>query len=535
MNIRGGLTGILAAAVIVSACAAPSGATASGTPSSSGGPTPRRGGTLVVAASTDPGQLNSAITTAGGTHFVADNLYNGLVFLDVNLNPKPDLADSWTISADGKTYTFNLHKGVKWHDGVPFTSADVKYTFEQVLLKYHSRTKSGLENVLAGIDTPDDNTVVFRFKQPYGPLLQRLDVVEAPIIAKHIYEGQDPTKADANLKPVGTGPFKLAEYVKGDTVKMVRNPDYFKKGLPYLDALVFKIIPQSATQVLSLERGEVDYVSGLSGPDLARMQANTAMTLAKSGAGSGGSFCITTLIYNLTRSPMDKVEVRQALAYAIDRKQILDQVYFGQGKVADAAINSAITWASNPNVTKYPLDPAKANQLLDGAGLKKDANGIRFKLNFVHAQSFAKIGELMKPSLAAIGIDLVLTPLEVNAANERTFIAKDFDIGSASYCNGPDPEIGVRRQFVSSNIGPILFSNGASYRNPRVDQLFDLAAAAADRAERAKSYYEIQDIIAKDIPSWGLVETEGYRVWPKKFHDLNYWSGDLAEAAWTDQ
>ncbi len=526
---------ILAGCTAAGPSSATSTAGASGAATASAGPTPRKGGTLVVAAGTDPGQLNSAITTAGGTHFVADNLYNGLVFLDKDLNPKPDLADSWTISSDGKNYTFKLHPGVKWHDGVAFTSADVKFTFEQVLIKYHSRTKSGLENVLAGIDTPDANTVVFRFKQPYGPLLQRLDVVEAPIVAKHIYEGQDPTKADANLKPVGTGPFKLAEYVKGDTVRLVRNPDYFKPGLPYLDALVFKIIPQSATQVISLERGEVDYVSGVSGPDLTRLQSNQGITLAKSGAGSGGSFCITTLIFNMLRPPLDKVEVRQALAYAIDRKQILEQVSFNQGKVAESAINSAITWASNPNVTKYPLSSEKASGLLDGAGLKKDASGVRFKLNFVHAQSFAKIGELIKPALAGIGIDLQLTPLEVNAANERTFIAKDFDVGSASYCNGPDPEIGVRRQFVSSNIGPILFSNGASYKNPRVDQLFDSAAAASDKTERAKSYFEIQDILAKDLPNLGLVETEGYRAWSKKVHDFYYWSGNLAEAAWTEQ
>jgi len=531
MDGRAAVVGMILA-VVFAACTAPSPV---GRASASASATPRRGGTLVVAASADPGQLNPAITTAGGTHFVADNLYNGLVFLDKELNLKPDLADSWTVSTDGKTYTFKLHPGVKWHDGVAFTSADVKFTFEQVLLKYHSRTKSGLEAVLARIDTPDDNSVVFRFKTPYGPLLERLDVVEAPIVAKHIYEGQDPTKAGANLKPVGTGPFKLAQYVKGDTIRMVRNPDYFKKGLPYLDELVFKVIPQSSTQVLALERGEVDYVSGIPGPDLARLQQNTGLTIAKSGAGSGGSFCITTLIYNLSRPPLDKVEVRQALAYAIDRQQILDKVYFGQGRVAVSPINSSIAWAFNPNVTKYHLDPAKANQLLDAAGLKRDANGTRFKLEFVHATSFAKIGDLVKQELAPLGIDLQLTALEVNAANDRTFIGKNFDIGSASYCNGPDPEIGVRRVFVSSNIGQILFSNGAGYRNARVDQLFDQAAAAADKSERAKAYFEIQDIVTKDIPVWSLVETEGYRVWSAKYHDAYYWSGNLAEAVWRDQ
>jgi len=244
----------VALATVIAACTAPAttpqtSSTASAAASATAAP--KRGGTLVIAAGVDPGQLNPAISTAGGTHFVADSMYNGLVFLDKDLTPKPDLADSWTVSSDSKTYTFKLHPGVKWHDGIAFTSADVKFTFEQVLLKYHSRTKSGLEVVLAGIDTPDDNTVVFRFKTPYGPLLQRLDVVEAPIVAKHIYEGQDPTKADANLKPVGTGPFKLAEYIKGDTIRMVRNPDYFKPGLPYLDGIVFKVIPQAATQILA--------------------------------------------------------------------------------------------------------------------------------------------------------------------------------------------------------------------------------------------------------------------------------------------
>lgn len=496
--------------------------------------TPKRGGTLVVAAGTDPGHFNPAITTAGGTHFVADSLYNGLVFLDEKLDPKPDLAESWSIGDAGRTYTFKLRQGVKWHDGKDFSSADVKFSFEQVLLKYHARTKAGLETVLAGIDAPDANTVVFRFKQPYGPLLQRVDVVEAPIVAKHVYEGKDPNTADANLKPVGTGPFKLAEYVKNDRVRLVRNEAYFKKGLPYLDELVFRIIPQASTQVLALERGEVDYLSGVPGPDLARLKQDAKIALATSGAGSGGSFCINTLIFNLAKSPLDKVAVRQAFAHAIDRAQILEQVNFGQGRVANAAIASTILWAHEPNAKKYPLDRAQAEKLLDSAGLAKRADGMRFTVEFVHATSFAKVGELMKQHLAPVGIDLKLTALEVNATNDRVFMKKDFDIGIASYCNGPDPEIGVRRMYVSSNIGPVLFSNGAQYRNPKIDELFDQAAAETDRARRGDLYRQIQRILAEDVPYWWLVETEGQRAYPKTVHDLYYWSGNLAEAAWRE-
>ena len=132
---------------------------------------------------------------------------------------------------------------MKWHDGTPFTSADVKFSFEEVLLKFHARTKASMGGVLAGIETPDDRTVVFRFKHPYAPLLYQLDVTEAPIVAKHIYQNTDPQTNPANASPVGTGPFKFVSYKKGAEIRLARNPTYFKKGMPYLDGLVMRIIP----------------------------------------------------------------------------------------------------------------------------------------------------------------------------------------------------------------------------------------------------------------------------------------------------
>lgn len=180
-----------------------------------GTPVPQDGGTLVVSIASDPGHFNPAITTGFTQHVVADSMFNGLVGLDENLQPVPDLAERWEVSDDGRTYTFQLHSRVQWHDGTPFTSADVKFSFEQLLLEYHSRTAAGLSPVLDGIDTPDDLTVVMRFKEPYAPLLQRLDVTEAPIVPRHIYEGTDPTTAEANLNPIGTGPYRFVEYAQG--------------------------------------------------------------------------------------------------------------------------------------------------------------------------------------------------------------------------------------------------------------------------------------------------------------------------------
>jgi hypothetical protein len=147
-------------------------------------------------------------------HAVADSLFNGLVALDRNLRPVPDLATAWTISDDSTVFTFTLAQA-RWHDGTPLTSADVKFTFEEVLFKYHARTKAGLGAIVDHIDTPDDRTVAFHLKKPYGAFLQGLDVTEAPILPKHLFASGDPNTNPANLKPVGTGPFRLESYRAG--------------------------------------------------------------------------------------------------------------------------------------------------------------------------------------------------------------------------------------------------------------------------------------------------------------------------------
>ncbi len=493
---------------------------------------PKRGGTVVVAMSADPGALNPAITTSGNTHFVADQVYNGLVGLDEQLNPIPELAASWNISADGKVYTFQLQPNVKWHDGQPFTSDDVKFTFEQALLKYHSRTKAALAPVLDTIETPAPLTVVFRFKQPYGPFLQRLDVVEAPIIPKHIYEGKDVQNDPANLRPIGTGPFKFVEYVKGDHVTLERNPDYFKAGLPYLDKAVFSIIPNATTAAQALEQGEVDYLSSVQGSDLSRLQQNSSITLVTGYGGSGGSICQDTLVPNLTKAPFNKLEVRQAFYSALNRQFILDRVYFDQGTLSTGPISRLMGWAYTPNVRTYPFDVNAANQLLDKAGYPRGADGNRFTITFTHASSFDKLSDAMRDQLNQVGINLQSESLDFNAAVDKVFVKKNFDLGIASYCNGTDPEIGVRRAYVSSNIGPIAFSNGAGYKNTQVDQLFDQAAALTDRSQRAAIYAQLQKIITDDLPYFWLVDSQGFRAYRSTFKGFLVSKGNFLEQAW---
>jgi peptide/nickel transport system substrate-binding protein len=497
--------------------------------------TPKSGGTLVVAVSNDPGHFNPGISTGFDVHVIADSMFNGLVGLDENANPVPDLAERWEVSEDVTTYTFHLARGVTWHDGEPFTSADVKFSFEEVLLNYHSRTKAGLEQALASIETPDDHTVVFRFSSPYAPLLQRLDVTEGPILPRHIYAGvEDVTTAQANLNPIGTGPFVFSDYTPGVEVRLTRNPNYFKDGLPLLDAVVFRVIPDSNTQMQAFEAGDVDYVWGVPGPDVARIEQMPGTKTLSAASGPGGGYCIMTMTFNLEREVFQDLRVRQAFAHAIDRQQVLEQVIFSQGRVATAPISSKITWAHLPFGRQYAYDPDLAERLLDEAGYPRGTDGTRFTVDFVHFPTFSKYGEVMRQQLGRVGIDFELRPLERDTTVEVTFVQRDFDTNIISYCNNTDPEIGVRRMYVSTNIGPIPFSNGAAYVNPTIDELFEQASATADLEARGEIYHQIQHILLEDLPYWWIVETDSARGVRADCHDFKGWSGHFAETAWCE-
>lgn len=492
-----------------------------------------RGGTAVIAVQADPGHLNPAISTAANVHAVADSLFNALVELDRDVRPQPDLALRWTVGEGGTVYTFQLAPNVNWHDGQPFTSADVKFTFDEVLLKHHARTKAGLGTVIASIETPAPDQVVFRLKRPYGPLLQLLNVTEAPILPRHLYQGSDPLTNPANLKGIGTGPFKLESYRTDQQVVMVRNPDYFKAGLPYLDRVVFRVMPDSGAQSLALMAGEIDYLPIVAAPDVERLRARADLSVAQSAYGSGGSNCINTLGFNLDRKPLSDLRVRQAIAHAIDREQILRDVQFGLGKVPSAPISSGLPWAhAAGTLARYTFDAKRAGELLDAAGLAPGADGVRLTLEMLHFPTFNRVGEVVRINLAKVGIRVVQKPLDRAAFVEAVFAQRAFDLNIISYCNGADPDSGVRRMYVSNNISSVPFSNAAAFRNAEVDRLFALAAESPDIDQRGRHYAALQKIIADDLPYWWLVETAVSSASRTRTQGWQPWSGQLAERAW---
>jgi peptide/nickel transport system substrate-binding protein len=485
--------------------------------------------TLVVAQNNDPGSFNPAITTSGNVHPVTDQIFNGLVGLDETLSPVPELAERWEVTDGGRTYTFFLRQDVRWHDGQPFSSADVKFTFDSALLQFHSRTRAALSNVLLGIDTPDAHTVVFRFRESYAPLLQRLDVVEASILPRHVFAGTDMPAAPANLQPIGTGPFRFVTYRKGDYVELARNPDYFRPGVPAIERLVFRITPSTTTAVMALERGEIDYLPSVPGSELPRLQQDRSLTVVRASGGSGGSFCQDVVIPNLSRPALGDPRVRRAMYLALDRPSIVDRVYFGQGTPSTGPISRQLRWAYSADVRSHPYDPEQAERLLEEAGYPRTGTRARLSLTFTHPTTSSRLGQALRDQWKQVGIDLRLEALDFNASVDKTFVRKDFDLGFASFCNGADPEIGVRRVYASNNVGPIPFSNGAGYRSAAADGLFQQAATTLDRQARAGLYAQVQRLLVEDLPYFWIIDSDGARAYRRRFSGFRLWSGAFAE------
>ena len=446
-------------------------------------------------------------------------LYDGLISLGDDLKPKPALAERWTVEEGGARYRFFLRHNVRWHDGQPFTSADVKFSYDSVLLRFHARTRASLGPVLLRIDTPDDFTVVFQFRRPYAPLLAQLDVVEGPIIPKHLYAGTDPLKNPVNLAPVGTGPFRFVSYTHGTEIRYTANANYFG-GAPKLDGVVLRVIPDASTQVAALEAGEVDWLFGVPGPERERLRRNPRISLDQTTVNPGGSNCVSTVGFNLDGPWFKDVRVRHGIASAVDRQQYVERVVFGDGRAADAPISSGIAFAHADHLANAAFDTVEADRLLTAAGWQRALGGVRvargvagvrdgtpFAVTFKAMSGMAPYGDLLRAQLRRVGIDVRIVALEPVVFAQTVFTARDFDMSIAPYCEGTDPQIGFQRMYASSSIAPVPFSNMAGYRNPTMDSLFDLAGSALDVEERRRLYRQIQEIAVRDQAYIWLVET----------------------------
>lgn len=460
---------------------------------------PKAGGVVNVVIQPEPPGLMVGMVQNGPTQMVAGNIFEGLLRYSPKLEPLPSLAESWAVSDDGKVYTFKLKPGVTWHDGKPFTAADVLFSID-FLRQNHPRAKNNLAQV-EKVDAPDDLTVVFTLKQPFGPFLGIFEVGSLPMIPRHIYEGTDWKTNPANNAPIGTGPFMFKEWKKGAFIHLVKNPNYYVKGRPYLDDIYWQVIPDAAARSVAFETGKVDVLPGGSVenfdvPRLAKLKGTCT-----TGAGWEFFSPLAWMWLNNRGGPTANKKFRQAVMFAVDRNFAKDVIWNGFGKVATGPSASTIKYYT-ADVPKYDYDPAKAKALLKEAGY----NGEKVRLMpLPYGETWQRWGEAVKQNLADVGINVEMVATDVPGSNQKLG-DWDYDIGFSYLYQYGDPALGVGRNYVSSQIfkGGV-FNNVEGYSNPEVDQLFADGAVAPSDAKRKEIYEKVQKILVEDVPvAWQL-------------------------------
>jgi peptide/nickel transport system substrate-binding protein len=485
---------------------------------------PKSGGTLVLTYQPEPSSLSTIATTAVPTALVASKIFESLLTYEWGMKAQPSLAESWKVSPDGLTWTFNLRKGVRFHDGKPFTSADVKFSVEKVVRPFHSRGRNNFRDLTA-IDTPDDHTVVFRLSAPQAYFLSVFQPTEVPILPRHLLENEkDFKKSPFYNQPVGTGPFKLGEWARGSHIVLSRNPDYWKPGRPYLDRIVYKVIPDGGARVAALETGEVDLAPSGAVPEPEIGRLAKLPHIATTDKGYEALSPILHLEINLREKPLSDVRVRRAIAHAIDRNVVSNTIWFGLGKPATGPIASSNAAFYNPNVTRYPYDLARAERLLDEAGYPRGSGGVRFELtqDFIpYGENFVRLGEYIKQQLGKIGIKVTTRASDLPGWLRRIYTDWDFHFTINFLNNYADPAIGVERAYVSSNIKKgTPFTNSMNYANPEVDTLFSQAGREMNPAVRAQLYKKVQEILVNDLPCLWLMEMPTTTVYNRRVQDL---------------
>ncbi len=494
------------------------------------GAEPKRGGTLTYIYHPEPTALSTIATTAVPVAIVATKIVESLLeYEGPALEPRPGLAESWTVSRDGKVYTFRLRPGVKWHDGQPFTSADVKVSIERVVKPFHSRGQAYFGE-LEAVETPDPLTAVFRLKKPVPFFLAAFQPSESPILPKHVLDKLDlgdaknVRQSELMSRPIGTGPFRLKEWKKGSHIILERNPDYWKKGRPYLDQVVLRVIPDGAARAIALENGEVDLAPMNAVPQAEVARLAGLKHVVRSDDGAEGLGPVMWLEVNLRNKPLGDVRVRKAISLALDRKKIVDVIWFGQGKPARGPIVSANPVYFDKALKPFEYNPAKANALLDEAGYPRGAGGQRFKLvqNFLpYGESWVRLAEYLKQELGKVGIEVETQSLDLGAWLKRVYTDWDHDFTSNFVHNYADPSIGVYRSFTSFNIKRgASFTNSMNYANKRVDELFQQAAVETDVEKRKKLFAETQQILHEELPVIFLMEIAYVHLWNRRVHGL---------------
>ena len=469
-------------------------------PAGSAAATPAYGDILVEGSIGDASNLIPLLASDSTSHEIAGLIFNGLIKYDKDIRIVGDLAESWEISKDGLVITFHLRKGVRWHDGCPFTAADVLYTYQVTVDPKTPTAYAGDFLKVKKAEVLDDWTFRATYDKPFAPALMSWSV---GILPKHLLAGKEITTSPLGRRPIGTGPYKFKEWVTGQKIVLVSNPDYFE-GRPYIDGYIMRIIPDTATMFLELRANGIDRM-GLTPLQYTRQTENNLFR-ENFNKYRYLSFAYTYMGYNLKNPLFADKRVRQAIAHAVNRVEMIDGVLLGLGKPATGPYKPG-TWAYNPNVRAYPYDPAKAKALLAEAGWKDlngdgvlEKDGLPFAFEIITNQGNeirAKCAEIIQRRLAEVGIKVKIRVVEW-AAFVKDFINKrKFDATILGWTIPMEPDL--YDVWHSSKTGPEEL-NFISYKNKEVDSLIEKGRETFDQSVRKRFYDRIQEIFAEEQP-----------------------------------
>ncbi|MFT4184006.1 MAG: ABC transporter substrate-binding protein [Rhizobium sp.] len=489
---------------------------------------PSRGGSVSINIGTEPPVLVLIAHSAGAAYYISGKATEGLLTYDKDFNPQPLLATEWKVSDDGLRYWFKLRQGVKWHDGKDFTADDVAFSI-LALKENHPRGRATFAYVQqANALNPHEVELVLSKPAPY--LLTAFASFESPIVPKHLYEGTKIAENPHNIAPVGTGPYKFAEWVRGSHALFVRNEDYWDTSKPYLDQIIFRFIIDPAAAVAAIETGEVQVsTANLPLTDIDRLKANPSLVVDTRPAAYSPS--IARAEFNLENKYLADIRVRHAIAHAVDKDFIVNTIYLGYATRLDGPVSPDLAKFYDPDLPKYEFDPAKANQLLDEAGYKRGADGFRFKLFIDPTQPSGppkQTAEYFAQALAKVGIKVELRTQDFATFVKRIFTDRDFDIAIEGMSNLYDPTVGIQRLYWSKNfkVG-VPFSNGSKYANPEVDRLLEAAAVEVDPKKRLQLFNDFQRLVVQDLPTLDIVTPSVITVYDKRVRNLKTGVEDL--------
>ena len=467
-------------------------------------------GTLKVAIPSNVNTFDPAKTKIGEEYIVNFLVYSGLTELEAG-KAKPDLAESWTASDDQKTWTFKLRKGVKFHDGREFDSEDAKATIARVMDKATGSVARVNFDIVSSIDTPDKYTIVFHLKISYSGFADILGDRQVRIVPK------DKLDSIAS-KPDGTGPFEFVDYKPGDRIELKKNPNYYHAGIPKLDEIVFRIMPETAARVAAIDTGAVDMIWDLPPEVIDELKKNSKITLNSVATSTWDG-----LIMNAAQKPYDDVRVRRAVSLAIDKKALVELALFGNGSATHTMIPPSNAYYDSALPIKTDIPQAK--KLLAEAGYP---NGFETTIYVPSGRpTRERLGVGAAEMLKAIGVKV-----DIQRVPWDKFI-KEIEGKAAFYTDGF-----YSRPTLDTSIYPWYHSTGSwnttlwNYKNPEMDKVLDAARGAKTEEERTKDYKEFQQIAVEQpagIIPYVLNHTNAYRSNVKGFKSSPMMWLDLRE------